>query len=99
MNKIHLLLLIIFLALSACFNSDKKDTNSTSLTKEFSIYSKAVKDSFYVSVQLPEDYYKNSIVKFPTVYVLDANFHFPMLASVIRQYEKGEMLPPVILVG
>ncbi len=83
----------------ACSGSEKQDANSDSLDKEFSIYSKTVKDSFFISVQLPEDYYKNPTAKYPTVYVLDANFHFPMLASVIRQYEKGGMLPPIILVG
>jgi predicted alpha/beta superfamily hydrolase len=99
MKKTHLLLLIVILTLSACSDSEKKNTNSNSLNKEFSIYSKAVKDSFYVSIQLPEDYYKNSTAKYPTVYLLDANFHFPILASVIKQYEKGEMFPPIILVG
>jgi predicted alpha/beta superfamily hydrolase len=98
-KKIHPFVLILFLTLSACSNPETKDTNSNSLNKEFSIYSKAVNDSFYVSVQLPEDYYNDSTVKYPTVYVLDANFHFPMLASVVRQYEMGGLLPPMILVG
>lgn len=100
MKIIPPLLFIVFLTLSACFNPEKKDTNSNSLDKEFPIYSSAVNDSFYISVQLPEDYYNNnSTDKFPAVYVLDANFHFPMLASVVRQYEKGGLLPPIILVG
>jgi len=98
MKKFHSLLLIVVI-LSACSNPENKDINSSFLNKEFSTYSKAVKDSFYISVQLPEDYYKDSAIKYPTVYVLDGNFHFPMLASVLRQYEKGGLLPPMILIG
>ncbi|GAB3167143.1 alpha/beta hydrolase [Telluribacter humicola] len=97
MKTIHLILLAI--SITACSNSDKKGIDTKSLNQEFSIYSSAVKDSFYVSVQLPENYYRDSTANYPTVYVLDANFHFPMLASVIKQYEKAEMLPPIILVG
>ena len=29
----------------------------------------------------------------------DANFYYPMLAPVLHQYEKGGLLPPLILVG
>lgn len=97
--KFYPLLLIILLTLFACSNPERKETNSNSLNKEISLYSGAVRDSFYISIQLPEDYYNDSIVKYPTVYVLDANFHFPMLASVVRQYEMGGLLPPMILVG
>ena len=92
-------ILITCIVLFACSPSAKQDANSNSLNKEFSIYSNTIEDSFFISVQLPVDYYKNPTAKYPTVYVLDANFHFPMLASVIRQYEKGGMLPPIILVG
>lgn len=99
MYKIYLLFLIGLLALAACSNPEKKDKNSNSLHNEFSIYSEAVKDSFYIAVQLPEDYDENATASYPTAYVLDADFHFPMMASVVRQYEKGGLLPPIILVG
>jgi predicted alpha/beta superfamily hydrolase len=99
MNKFYSLPLIVFLTLFACRSAEKKNTDSNALTKEFSIYSGAVNDSFYISVQLPEDYYKDSTAKYPTAYVLDGNFHFPMLAAVVRQYETGGLLPPMVLVG
>lgn len=97
MNKFYFLSIVVIL--SACSNTGNKDTYSGSLNKEFSTYSKIVGDSFYVSVQLPESYYKDSAIKYPTVYVLDGNFYFPMLASVFRQYEQGGLLPPMILIG
>src|SRR6185295_4865983 len=63
------------------------------------VYSKAVQDSFVISIQLPEQYDKDSLQNYPTVYMLDANFHFPILAATVKQYEKGGLLPPIILVG
>lgn len=99
MKKFYFLLSVVFCVTAACSNPEKKETNSKSLNKEFTIYSQAVKDSFYISVQLPGGYYNNDTAKYPTAYVLDANFHFPMVASVVNQYEKAGMLPPMIVVG
>jgi hypothetical protein len=62
-------------------------------------YSKAVKDSLYVQTQLPLEYVDSTAKHYPVVVILDGNFHFPMLAASVRQYEKGGLLPPVILVG
>ena len=84
---------------SSCSHKDEKVSNSKGLANEWTVYSKAVEDSFVISVQLPEGYRKDSNTNYPTVYLLDANFHFPILASIIRQYEKGGILPPIILVG
>lgn len=63
------------------------------------LYSAAVNDSFYVQTQLPLAYSDSPAERYPVVVVLDANFHFPMLAASVRQYEKGGLLPPLILVG
>jgi uncharacterized protein len=83
----------------ACFNPEKKENSHNLLTQQIPIFSKAVQDSFFLSIQLPEDYFKESQVKYPTVYVLDANFHFPILAAAIKEYEKAGLLPPIILIG
>lgn len=91
---------IIVLLFSSCLKkrgTNVQDTNQ--FLTEKAIFSKAVQDSFVVSVQLPESYYKEKNVNYPCVYLLDANFHFPTLASAIKQYEKGGLLPPMILVG
>ncbi len=63
------------------------------------VYSKAVKDSLYVQTQLPLEYGDSISKRYPVVVVLDGNFHFPMLASSIRQYEKAGLLPPLIVIG
>jgi predicted alpha/beta superfamily hydrolase len=70
-----------------------------SLLQAFSYYSNAVKDTFQISVQLPSEYYQHPEKKYPTVFLLDGNFYFPMLSAVINQYEQAGMLPPMILVG
>lgn len=88
----------IFLFLFSC-SSQKNQADVPSPANNTVIYSTAVKDSFYLSVQLPGAYLTEPTKRFPVVYTLDANFHFPMLAAVMAQYEKAELLPPLILVG
>ncbi len=92
MQKIYLLFIVI--CFISCRQQAKKENEH-----EFVMYSTAVKDSFFMLVQLPDNYQPNGKATYPVVYMLDANFHFPMLAATIKQYEKGRLLPPLILVG
>ena len=39
------------------------------------------------------------ISHYPTVFLLDGNFYFPMMASTFRQYEIAGLLEPTIVVG
>ncbi len=95
-----LFIAILSLLVYACTVSDTKTSEPVkSLTKDIRLYSEAVKDSFYISVQLPEGYHENPDKKYPTAYVTDANFYFPMLAGVVSQYQTAGLLPPMILVG
>lgn len=99
MQKIFFPIIFIFLA-CACTGIDKAESsNAQSLKHEHRLYAETVKDSFNISVQLPEKYYEKPDEKYPTVYILDANFYFPMLAEVMKQYETAGILPPMILVG
>jgi predicted alpha/beta superfamily hydrolase len=52
-----------------------------------------------VQTQLPLEYGDSTAKRFPVVVILDGNFHFPMLAASIHQYEKAGLLPPLIVVG
>jgi uncharacterized protein len=92
-------ILFAILTLFACSNIEKKENTHKALTQQIPIFSKAVQDSFVLSVQLPEDYFKDTKVKYPTVYMLDANFHFPILAATVKEYEKAGLLSPMILIG
>lgn len=62
-------------------------------------YSKSVKDTFVVSVCLPNNYFTNKNKTFPVVYLLDANLYFDIVAAAFRKYSEVGLLPPAILVG
>lgn len=98
--KNQFFLMLLALLAYACTQSATKSTEPIqTLDKKFNLYSEVVKDSFYISVQLPKKYYEKPDTKYPTVYIVDANFYFPMLAETIKQYEIAGLLPPLILVG
>lgn len=96
---INLLSLLFLLIISACGGSHTTKENSSALPKEFTCYSNSVKDTFCITVQLPLNYDKEPKKRYPVVVLTDANFYFPMLGPVLHQYEKGGLLPPLILVG
>jgi uncharacterized protein len=98
MLKIYTLFFIAAVFL-ACSSPAKEMVNATGEQNEFSLYAPAVKDSFVIYTQLPDAYAKDSAANFPVVYMTDANFHFPMLAAALKQYEQAGLLPPLILVG
>lgn len=54
-NKIFILLGCI-LMITACNHVDKSQNNGIDLKSDYHIYSKNVKDSLYITVQLPLEY-------------------------------------------
>ncbi len=90
---------VLCLALYGCQPKTSLINHPATDTTPRAVYSKAVKDSLYVQTQLPLEYGDSSSKRYPVVVVLDGNFHFPMLASSIRQYEKAGLLPPLIVIG
>jgi uncharacterized protein len=97
--SINLLSLLFLLMLSGCKDNHTTKEKSLVAIDEFTYYSNTVKDTFYISVQLPLNYKKELKKRYPVVVLTDANFYFPMLAPIMHQYEKGGLLPPLILVG
>jgi len=90
---------LLCLALYGCQPKTSPTNHPATDTTPRAVYSKAVQDSLYVQTQLPLEYSDSSTKRYPVVVVLDANFHFPMLAASVRQYEKAGLLPPLIVVG
>ncbi|MTI29802.1 alpha/beta hydrolase [Xanthovirga aplysinae] len=88
----------IFLLLTSC-TTKKKIKESKPLHETFTQYSESVKDTFYIDVQLPKEYYKNPNKNYTTVYLLDGNFFFPITAPLQHQYESTGLLKPIILVS
>lgn len=103
--KITLYLLTLYLsmlciALHGCQPKSKSSsTQAPGDGHSVAMYSKAVNDSVYIQTQLPLEYTDSTAKRYPVVVILDGNFHFPMLAASLRQYEKAGLLPPLILVG
>jgi uncharacterized protein len=71
------------------------DTNPPSYT----ISSAAVGDSFHIQVSVPDCYKEDSNNRFPAVYLLDADFYFPMMKAYQHLSEQTGMLPPFVLIG
>ncbi len=90
--------ILFILVLSAC-QTTQKGEHDFKLSTEFALYSKEIRDTFHISVQLPLEYKEHPNKHYPVVVLTDANFYCPMLAPVLHQYEKGGLLPPLILVG
>ena len=88
---------VIMTALVGCSNQPVEKSNHTVTT--FRHYSQSVKDTFYISVQVPLEYDEQQERRYPTVVLLDGNFYFPMLSSSLHQYETARLLPPMILVS
>ncbi|ARK09583.1 alpha/beta hydrolase-fold protein [Fibrella sp. ES10-3-2-2] len=82
-----------------CQSNTANTASSTERNDSFALFSPTVKDSFYIQTQVPIEYNDSIAKRYPVVILLDANFHFPMLAASVRQYEKAGLLPPLILVG
>lgn len=94
-----LLSITILLLLHSCQPKSSAETSPDKIpAKEFKLYSTSVKDSFYLQVRLPkvplhpED-------KFPLLIVLDGNFHFPSMASVVQSYGEVQLLANAVVVG
>lgn len=91
--------LVGILFIVGCTNVDKVQDSASGLHSEYAVYSKNVRDSFYISIQVPLEYQEQPTKNYPVVVLTDANFYNPMLAPILHQYEKGGLLPPVILIG
>jgi len=98
MEELRALIVLLAITLAGCTSKYATNQKEDSLIK-FTKYSESVKDTFYISVQLPAEYFKSPEKKFRTAVLVDGNFYFPMMASIISQYETAGLLEPIILVG
>lgn len=99
-NRLNLMVLLLpVLLYGSCSSGIEEKKPSEQVQDRFTYFSKNVQDTFYLSVQLPVEYADSTDRRYPVVFLLDANFFFPMVAPVLHQYEKAGLLPPLILVG
>lgn len=90
--------LIVVLLLACSGKEDSSEHNNDHRVK-FEQYSEFVKDTFYLELQLPKEYYSKPEKNYPVVILLDGNFYYPIMSSIVQQYEIAGLLQPVILVG
>src|SRR5688572_12146574 len=84
--------------LLACSDKEHND-DQNDIAIKFTQYSRFVNDTFHIQLQVPKDYYSKPDKKYPLVILLDGNFYYPIMSSIVQQYEIAGLLPPVILVG
>ena len=98
MNALKALTFLLVIFFYGCSPESKQKDNRQAHIK-FTQYSESVKDTFYIDIQLPAAYFKNPDKKYPTAYLVDGNFYFPMMSAVTEQYEFTGLMKSVILVG
>lgn len=65
----------------------------------FRLSSQEVGRDYHIYVRLPEDYDKNPDQRYPTVYLLDGDSTFPMLAPLHLFMHYDDKIPEAIIVG
>ena len=98
MKTFKVLGVLIVSFLLSCSDKEHSDERNE-LKVKFTQYSGFVKDTFHIQLQVPKEYYSNPDKKYPVVILLDGNFYFPIMSSIVQQYEIAGLLPPIILVG
>jgi len=71
------------------YNQDADEKESIPLAH---LYSQSVKDSFYIFVRTPEGYSKNKNQLFPVIYLLDANYYFDNIATLMNEKSSQAIL-------
>jgi len=92
-------LLLLFIC---CDRSvDKKvDTDiKATIDSPTKFYSKAVSDTFTIFVSLPIGYDSKKNIKYPVIFLLDANLYFDIVAATLKKYSEVGLLSAAILVG
>lgn len=95
---------LVVTALALTGNSLRAETLDTNLlsslgnVKYHKLESVKLRRSFHIFVDLPENY-SSSNETYPTIYLLDGDITFPLMAAYHRYLRFGEEAPAAILVG
>ncbi len=66
-------------------------------TEQHNLYSTSVQDFFSINVALPKNYKKN--IKYPVIYLTDANIFFALAAQTSWLLQFGHEIPELIIVS
>ncbi|MBB6122765.1 alpha/beta hydrolase [Sphingobium subterraneum] len=95
---------LLTFANTACSQEEKKVDGSVAYLPSlrgdyFSLHSAEVGRKYHIYVRLPEGYEKTKNQRFPTVYLLDGDSTFPMLAPLHLFMHYDDQIPETIIVG
>jgi predicted alpha/beta superfamily hydrolase len=62
-------------------------------------HSNSVKDTYSLFIKKPQGYDKEPARRYTTIYLLDANIYFDIVAAMVDKYNEMGIMAPVILVG
>ena len=95
-----LLLLFISILIFGCEQgAEHTKAKPHDFVNSFAFYSTLVKDSFMISVYVPDSSLIENPAQLPVIYILDANLYFDIYASILRKYSEVGLIPAAILVG
>lgn len=97
LQSIYFLMIIVFISPSGMSTLIAQNNVTIPWTTTNKFYSEAVKDTFLISVALPENY--DSTKEYPIVYLTDPRFGFGTAVEASRALAIEETIPPIILVG
>jgi predicted alpha/beta superfamily hydrolase len=91
----------LLLIVVSCDNVEvKKNAAQTEVPpSSVKLFSKEIKDTFYISVTLPENMDAERTKRYPVIYLLDANLHYDIMSATFKHYSEVNLLPQAILVG
>ena len=89
---------ILIKVVSAQEISDAEDKSNLYNIQVKVFHSSIIDDDFYIYISLP-DGYKETLKKYPVLYILDGDISFGIGASIARYLQFGNSIPELIIVG
>lgn len=96
----RILLIFVAILVASCQRQEPARISSPeSNPSAYTISSTAVGDTFHIQVSLPDCYKEDSNNRFPAVFLLDADYYFPLMKAYQHMAEQTGTLPPFLLIG
>ncbi len=95
--KILFVILLIFIKCNSVIANDFEKLNSIENTVYHELHSKVLNKTYHIHVKAPKPLKEKT--KYITVYLLDGDITFPLLASYSKYLNLAEDIPDIILVG
>ncbi len=98
MKTRRLFLLLIPIMLATCNNSKRSDNQQLNVGSVIKLYSEVLDQTRELYISLPENY-RESEIKYPVIYILDAEAYFKHSVTLINFLSDCGRIPPMVVVG